>query len=664
MMKSFLRSAGLFVVLLSAMLIHFACQLPTEPTNVTTNSPTTIIVEDQGNNPVLDPTLSIEWRTLRATDSAWHSMPLANAPTHDGTFADVIPIPIGDDTTLVVFQVNAPLGYAPQTQLDTEIGYCGSRTFTFHLTQVPITVTVCDPTAKSATLSLVANEPSKPRDTAKTADFINSLGALTFSFTAKPILPTGPALPSIALVAFVNGNPQNWPVTVPASSGYQFRYFFTTDSLTSQSSSTQYVVTIIGKDATGDVCVNMVDTVKTQINVQTPCDCPTGTFRYYDTASTCIGSSAEDTVASKLSNSNTQCSIVLTRLASSKLDNDVVLSPDLNGMVIPPGSNIPAKIALTFTPQSVKTYDVEYDYGIALKSQSGTITPCDSVLRIYFHGTVGTPACAIDPTSPLLQNDTLMQVINSDSEGGKQLCVKNTGACPLSINSAVLSGADPHPFHLSSGLPVTVSSGSSGCVSVTFNPTEQDVWPNGRGAGMNPTDTFRATLSITTSTGCDTTIPIIGIIALPNYNNPCLEQWGQNKFFGGIILGDSGTYSNTLNTKTSDNFSIYVTGAVTATSATLTSGTNGGVTFLKILPNIPTLAPQTICDISSKYAGQCGTGGGATSIAVAQGDVILFEFTDPFTFKQECGVMWISEFSQTAGPGTPFSVCFQLCFPI
>src|SRR5262249_16618324 len=157
-----------------------------------------------------------------------------------------------------------------------------------------------------------------------------------------------------------------------------------------------------------------------------PCDCPTGTFRYFDTASTCTGNPVTDTISPKISNSNTQCSFVLNRLASSKLDKDVSISPGLNGTVIAPGSSVP-KVLLTFNPTSVKTYDVEYDFSISLKSASGIITPCDSILRLFFHGTVGTPACKIDPNSELLQNDTLQQVINSDSGGGKTLCVKNSG---------------------------------------------------------------------------------------------------------------------------------------------------------------------------------------------------------------------------------------------
>lgn len=668
-MKKFLRSFWIVLVLLSAAMVHFACQLPTEPTNVTTNSPTIVVVEDQGNNPVKDLALSVQWKILYHTDSSWHTMSPANTPIHDGTFSDIIPIPVGDDTTFVVFEINSPQGYTPAIQLDTEKGYCGSQTFTFHITQTPITVANCSPVALSVTHVLTANEPSKSRDTARTAVYINNLGTLTFSYSAVPVLPTPPSLPNIVLEFSINGGGWNslpvYPltITIPAGAQYQFRYRLMTDSLTTQNSSQQYLVTIIGKDPSGDTCVNLAHTIDVHIKVQTPCDCPTGTFRYFDTASTCVGSTVADTIEPKVSNSNTKCSIVLSRLASSKLDNDISISPELDGAVIVPGSSVP-KVVVSFDPQSVKTYDIEYDYSVALRSASGAVTSCDSVLRLFFHGTVGTPACKIDLNSPLLQNDTLLQVINSDSESGKTLCVKNTGGCSLSITSAALVSGRIHPFHITTSLPVSIPPNSEGCVNVSFTPTDADVWPNGR-AGQTPVDIFHDSLRITTSAGCDTTVPVVGTIKLPNYNNPCLEVWGQSKFYGGIVLGDSGTYSNTLNTTTSDNFSIYAT-AVNgpAGTATLASGAFGGVTFIKIPPNKPSLAPQNICDISPQYSDQCGTAGGTTSITVSQGDVILFEFTDPKTFQQECGVMWISEFSQTAGPGTPYSVCFQLCFPI
>jgi hypothetical protein len=657
-------------------LLHLSCQLPVQPTTVTVNAPTAVVVEDQGNNPVKDRDVLVQWKILRATDSSWHIMPPKNAPLYDGSFQDVIPIPVGDDTSHIVFQVSAPIGYVPAVQLDTEIGYCGSKVFTFQITQTPITITTCDPAAKMLSVTLSANEPSHPRDTARTPVFINSLANLNFSYSAVPPIPGPPTLPNIVVEYSTSmGVGATWsalPATINSGATYLFRFRFTTDSLGTQNSSNQYVVTINGLDAAGDTCVKLVSTVNMQIKVQTPCDCPAGTFTYFDTASTCISQGVSDTISLNIPNSNTQCQLVLSRAASSVLDNDITISPDLSGTVIQPNQQVPNKLILTFTPRSAKTYDVHYDYMIDRRAPDGTLTRCDSVLRIYFHGTVGTPSCQVDPNSGLL-HDTLFQVINSDSSSGvRSLCIKNTGLCLVSITSAVIAGASPHPFHITTGLPIVASAGQDGCVPVSFNPTEADVWPAGRSAGINPIDTFRAILHITTSAGCDTTIPIIGVI-IPTTDNPnCFLPWGSDDTYTGIVLGDSGTVSISPNRGTPNGFSIYVT-AVNATNATLFSGTSSGgsnyVKFTTIASNVTIISPQTICDKSGQYAGQCGTTNATTSsgpFPVSLGDVVLFEYMNPVTGVHECGLMFIEGFVKTnqTDPNAPYKACFQLCFPI
>ncbi len=674
-MKKILKSSRHPIALALLMLVHFACQLPTQPTNITTNSPTTVIVQDQGNNPVKEAGVSVQWRVLRVADSVWHTMSPTNAQINDGTFVDVIPIPVGDDTSHVAFQINAPAGYTPATQIDTEIGYCGSEVFTFHVAQVPITITTCDPTARTSSVNLIANEPLRPMDTAQTATFINSLGTLSFSYA--PLLPSPPTLPNIVLECSTDVG-KTWsalPGQINSGASYLFRFRFTTNSAVTQPSSSQYIVTISGLDAAGDTCVKLVETVNTQVKVQTPCDCPTGTFTYFDTASTCGSVAISDTISLKnIANTNTQCALVFARAASSKLDNDVSISPDLSGMVIQPNQNVPGKLILSFNPQTVKTYDVEYDYTISRRAPDGTITPCDSDLRIYFHGTVGVPSCAIDPTSRILVNDTLKQVINSDSSSGKKaICVKNTGGCPVSITTENLVSNRSHPFRILTALPVVIPPGADGCIEVSFNPTDNDVWPpNGlRSAGAKPVDTFYDSLQITTSANCKMTVPVVGVLTLPNYNNPCLQQWGTNKFYGGIVLDDSGTFTQSTEPASPQGFSIYASFVDPAgTSATLMSGgTAGGtgsyVTFAKIDQTL-NFASNDICELSAinNYSGKCGTIPTMTgSIGnLIKGDVILFEYFDPKSGKQECGLIWITDITSTSGNG--ISVCFQMCFPI
>ncbi len=668
-------------------LVHFACQVPTQPTTITTNAPTTVVVQDQGNNPVKDPSILVWWKVLHDADSMWHPMPSTNPQIPDGTFEAVIPIPVGDDTSHVAFMVNAQ-NYTPTTQIDTEVGYCGSAVFTFHVTQVPVTITTCSPAAWTSTISLIANEPSTPIVSAVTRTFTNSYKALNFSFSpGQSMLPLPtPNTPNITIKYSTNSGKAwsplggfNAPVlinsTPPPTNSYLFLFQFATNSKATQNSTNQYVATIIGVDPqNGDTCVEIVDTLNTQIKVQTPCDCPTGTFTYFDTASTCAGTPVYDTVSLKnILNDNTQCTLSFSLASTSVLNspNVTISSGDLNGVVIQPNQNIPGSLIIEFNPQSVKTYDVEYDYTISLQAPGGTPTPCDSVLRIHFHGTVGTPSCVIDPKSSILVNDTLKQVINSDSASGiKELCIKNTGGCPVSITGANLVPNSGHPFQILTTLPVIVPAGGSGCIEVSFTPTDVDVWPpSGVRGPPGPIDTFRATLQIVSSAGCDTSVPIIGVLTLPNYNNPCLQQWGTNEFYGGIVLDDSGTFTQSTEPASPNGFSIYASfvdpGGATATLTSGNAGIGGSyVTFVKIdhIAKIPT---PSICDLSSKngYSVMCGTLPETPSIPVVQGDVILFEYVDPKTGKQDCGLIWISDFAQTSGTG-PYSVCFQTCFPI
>jgi hypothetical protein len=656
-----------------------SCQNPFEPTTITVKAPTTINVEDQSNNLVSDAGLSVRWKILGGVDSSWHTMPPQNIAVASGVFGEVLPLPVTDDTSHVVFQINAPLGYTPITQSDTEVGYCGSKVFTYHITAGPITLTVCNPTAIPSNVSLVAKEPSKPNDLASTRTFINNLGPLTFSWTSVPVLP-GPGLPKLEIYYSVDNaasTPMPASLMIGAASSYSFQYHFSTNPLTAQQARQQYVATLLGRDAGGNTCIKHVDTVRIEIQVPTPCDCPTGDFNDSGSVATCKGVTVQDTVSIKtIRNTNTSCKLVFKLASSSIVDDDVSLSPDLNGLSVLPGNAVPGKVVLTLSSNTAKTYDVHYDYSVEREDSAGNRTRCDSVLRIWFHAIVGTPSCQIDQSSGLL-HDTLKQVINSDSNTGvRSLCINNPSPCPLKITSAVLGGADPGPFHIASGIPLSIPANGSGCVTVSFNPKETDVWPSGRGVGIIPINLFHATLSVRTSAGCDTVIPVVGLLEPATDNPNCFLQWGTNDTYTGIVLGDSGTISISPNKSSPNGFSIYVS-SVTGTgtpTATFASGNKAGVPYVqfsKIANGITVSSPNTICDESSTYTGQCGTTNATTSstIVVNVGDVILFEYSNTSVsgfLVKECGLMFIEGILRTnqTDPTAPYKVCFQLCFPI
>jgi hypothetical protein len=678
--RMYKNNKPLYLTLLLALCCGLACQNPIQPSTDTSGKgfPTTVNVIDQGAN--LLPGSAVQWKVLNGIDAEFHNMPTKNA-ANDGSFLDIIPVPITDDTTHVVFRVIPPSDPAFQgvqkdgnVQIDTVKGYCQAKTYTFQLVRKPEPITKCADVALPACppIHLLAQDPTKLLDTAATMAYSNNLGAaLTLSITsvASPIT-------DVAIYIRINGGAMVPFTGQTIANGQTFQIFFVfVTTAATATGITKYTVTINGDTPTNKNCFTCGFDLTTEFRKQTVCDCPTSSYRFNKGIdSVCVGDTKLDTIdLSSIQNTNALagCLLKFTLAPSSVLIPEisfVAASPTPSDNLIPPGAGL-GKIFLTVSPTANKLYTEQLIYFIDRIAPDGTVTRCDSQLHIQIKGYGDIPSCAIDPTSSFFANDTLFQVLDEDSIAGREVCIQNLSkGCPITITSATLAGANPSPFHVTTGIPLTINPNKEGCVTVNFTPQDADVWPFGRGPGINPIDTFRATLTWKTSSGCDSTIPIIGIVIPAKTIQPCQGLYDALHDPSGIVLGQKG--SILLKDDSTGGLSIWVQAINGTTSATLTSGTasNRYVAFHLARKGFVINYPTTLCDSSLSLSRECVpanfTPQQYTTIPDVQvGDVILFEYVYRGTIL--FGALLVQRIGSVSQTGTSEpAVCLQVCFPI
>ena len=283
-----------------------------------------------------------------------------------GIFTATIPLAITNDTSHVVFHVRAPQPpqycYTPLDSSYTEIGYCGNKTFIYHVDTCSSSITICDSTSIGSAVNLTATLPTKISDTACTNTFTNNLGK-DLIITPNPVLPAGNS--SITIWYSINGGKlQPYPPapTLKQGQSIKFCFIFQADTTAKQSSESKYTVTFSGVDAQNDTCLRNVVMVDAKVQVQTLCDCPTGKFTYSDSVFSCANQDVFDTIdLSKIINPNTKCSLEFS-LANQVTDNDVQIFSSVPG-TIGPGNTL-GKFILKFSPKTARTVNTEYDYTI------------------------------------------------------------------------------------------------------------------------------------------------------------------------------------------------------------------------------------------------------------------------------------------------------------
>jgi len=674
-------SALLTIVLLGS--IGLSCQIPTQPDDKTVgNGFSTIVkVEDESGKAI--PGSTVEWAVLGEENALFHTMANVNR-FDDGSYTDVIPVPISDDTSFVVFRTTPPNDpqYAGvqkngNFRLDTVIGFCGNKTFTFNLKKKPVVLANCGVSPSCSDIFLSIEPPTKTADTSCTSTYTNNTGS-----TLSIADPIGNTVPGVQAVISVNGAKQNFPANVAAGQSFQLCFIYTAGN-NPTSGSNSYSVTITGASSTDPNCFTCDFTLRTESNIIVGCDCPKwdsviepSKYRATNTVfdSACVGDTKFITVdLSSIRNNSTneKCYFRFTPIAASQnaevgFDASFIQPSD---NLLAPGASL-STVTIRFSPTQVKEYWQVLQYKVEKQNPDGSFSQCDP-LSIVFHGLSDAPGCTIDFAAsslfhkplgnPVTLTDTLIQPFGDDTSS-KEIIIRNTSkGCPVTIDNVQLSGADANVF-TASPKTFTIDPGKSQTVRVTFHPDKNDIFPNGV---SNPPDTiFNATLTITSQDGCSGQWDIHGKIVPPSPNPNCMLKWDptiNNKV--GMFISDKGELSFAQRDN-KEELAVYVQqfdNDAAPTQATLAGGTIAGVTFYKVATGVKIDAPGNICDNWLKYAKDCGSGN-ATTMPVNIGDVIIVTYKGSL-----CAVMWINDIRLDRNPASGKAlpqVCFQMCFPI
>lgn len=673
------------VLLVVGSITFLSCQIPTQPGDRTVGNgfATTVKVEDESGNTV--PGSTVEWRVLHREESVFRAMP--NADHFDnGIYSDVLPIPVSDDTTFVLFRTTPPTDAQfagvqknGNFRLDTVIGFCGNRTFVFMLLKKPVSLTNCGSAVACADLTLTVTPPTKLADTVRTSAYTNNTGS-----TLTIADPVGTTIPDVHAQIIINGQPASFPASVKPGETFQILFIYSV-SANAGSATNKHSVVITGASASDPNCFTCSFTLTTITQVELGCDCskwddviePTAYPTKHNFDSACVGDTKFFTVdlsGIKNQNTNANCNIRFRYSGSTSADVSVdQTSSQPSDALLAPGAAL-GSLTIRFSPSVKKEYNEVLKYAVEKQNPDGSFTLCPDSLKIVFHGLSDEPGCLIDFNnsslfhkplgSPVTVTDTLLQAFGEDT-AKKQVIITNTSqGCPLDVSSISLSGADAKVFAVTPS-SATVDPGKSLTVEISFHPTESDIFPNGTSG--KPDTVFNAVLTITSLNGCSGQWDIHGKVIPPSPNPNCLLEWNpSNNNKVGMFIDTKGVLSFQQKDNKND-LSVYVSGfdnQTNPTQATLASGQLGAasaVTFIKVASGVKIDAPGNICDNWLQYAKDCNTGT-ASSVNVNVGDVIIMTYNGSL-----CAVMWINDIrldrSPASGKALP-EMCFQVCFPI
>ncbi len=685
------------VFFVALVLMSLSCQTSIEPDDVVPEGGfrATVRVVDQGNNPIDN--ARVQWIISRAgssqqqLDSAFNASAgaqsaLTGSNGNPGVVSFQIPVPVAQAGVLVLFKTTPPVGSDflgvqknGNIRVDT-LKVCGETFLTITLQRV---VNVqCNGSTNCKDLSLTIEPPVRTRDTVAQGDLIQTDGPITI--TSVSGIPGNFSNIGILTSVFnVNsGVSQGIPATIPQNTPYRIRFDVDASSSTA-SVDTVFTVTVTASQ-NGVPCWSCTFDVRLIVKRQSNCDCPTKGMQFTmgpDTS--CVNVLKMDTLKNiALANTSADCQLQLV-LDHSKLTEPIseVWVSQMNAqlgeqILLPSGSSLNSVI-VNFQPQSSRNYNQNFVFTMFRVSKTGQITRCDSTLQIRFRGTGGNPLFAIDSAGSSIfvrngssyRSDTLKQcTIHPDPNTGQgRLCLMNPGNCPLVVDLSIINGSSV--FSIDTTV-LTIPAGKSQCITVTFQPSNSDVYPAGR--CTPPIRNFNGAIRASSSFG-SATIPLLGfadldvncagkaVLIAPKFG--ARDVAGINYFITLDILQDNTITNGEQSNGLTDSVKIFVKDIITSgpppndaniTSAVLSTGQFQRVKFYW-KANLKSL-PSDICQLFNTYG--CPTPNNAlTDQPVVEGDILIFEY------KGSYGILWIkklawSDHTNNALPQVEGLVCY------
>lgn len=690
------------LLLLAIAIAGLSCQTATEPTDLVVGNgfKATVLVKDQGGNPING--ARVQWALVQQgasqqdIDAAFSSAATSGREsmtgngTGSGLVQFVIPVPVADKASLVVFKTIPPADFEfvgnqknGNYRIDTT-AVCGQTFAEFVLDRKQNTTCTAATSCKDVEITI------EPRILAKKSvsegDFVQTDGPVTISAVTGVPNNIGNISSNVNIVV-PGSNNQSIPATMNQNQRFRVQFNFDATNQT-RSIDTTFPVTITALQ-NGQPCWTCTFNLHLIVKIDLQCDCPaqgkTLVIPAVGQHVVCVGDKAKDTTfAVNMRNDNKDCGLLfeLNHSALTESLNDVAIAAmndtPTERYLVSPGAVLNT-ITIRFQPQTAKQFRQTFRFNIFRQTTSGLVK-CDSLLTIFYNGEGGLPAFVIDTANstifmrsgPGYISDTLRQCTarKDPQRGTRRICISNPGSCELNVDLSLVGG-DNSLFSMDSQY-VKIPAGKSACMDIHFNPKTSDVYPNGR--CTPPRLNFATTIRMQSNVGTKTA-PVIGK-AEPDVQ--CAGKATMTAFQFGAVDAAGTTYYIVLDIQqdntivngeqqdgNTDSVKIYVRTINTTgpppndaniTSAILATGTGIPVEY-NIVDNKLVLN-KDICQLFNDYGCNFNNASWTTQPTVREGDILLFRY------KGSYGIMWIKKLSwSNRGPQAIPQVEGLVCYP-
>lgn len=669
-----IRHSVLLVFLIVTGVSFHGCQQANEPNRTIAGVVITALVVDQAGRPVPD-------AFVRYDAGPGVPPPLSRFERTDGEGKASIAANVPTTGAMYTFEIEPPAGYSPPTlRRDSVYVPCQNTTIVFQVTRlanlpcgsagsesVEISICLDQESSRSALSAVVTN--NCPSSVTFTTTISAELSGLT-GLTIQVVDPQGTVL----------GN----PFQRGAGQSFQVRCVYAPPATLDPA--VQGTVLVQGNDGSGNITTY---TVRLSVSARLcqSCPCP-AEERFFHPDPTgfqmhCVGADplTISVPLSQIRNPSSRingCEYVYSLLSAESFRTGAFEFVSFNGGVGPSSILGPQQsldpLVVRFAPRTVGPVIDSVVYIVQTRDALGNPSACPPRrLVVILRGMGGAGVCEIvtnpaDTTLLGTGTNRMYQCIGENDPGQrKRLCIRNSGACPITIHARTRSQSGLFTVMPDS---LAIGAGQQGCFDVRFIPTERSVWPNGR--SNPPLTSFNEELLLTGCSIASITLTGSAMIGCGVVNDMCLIRYGEanDKWRQGIVLDERSNVISKANEILTSQAYMWVSG-MTATDpnpANWQAEFNGppGVTFYRIGNRPRTSASEDICTWLQDYRHYCPDAVGLTAekpITLGLYDVVLVKirFLAGDTY---CGLLWIKSFYKDAlDPfGVP-QVCFDLCYP-
>jgi hypothetical protein len=280
------------------------------------------------------------------------------------------------------------------------------------------------------------------------------------------------------------------------------------------------------------------------------CDCPDD-YLFTDTTEVCLGTQKTREISLKeFINTNDECEVRLSIKKGFRTSSFKLESFNDNSFILDPMEAL-QKMEYSVYGHGLGVVKDSIIVGIKLRNkETEEDIDCETEIKIVTIATIIDSECSIsypgfeDGNNQL---DTLTSGVcttySIDSETSKEVCIKNEGKCPIEITDIILTSENVAIpcFVRSEPTSYTIQPGKEVCLTVSFVPTEDHVYPDSRTGER--VEIFEGELTIITNS--DNCVPepinLVGKVKIPKPQpDELTESQPSNDEYYGLFFNSNG----------------------------------------------------------------------------------------------------------------------------